>query len=126
VVDRFVEAWEGADVDTIRSMLTDDAVLAMPPWPQWFRGRDAVADFLAGWPLVPKRRWKLLPTRANGQVALASYWTDRAARLRAEGLIVLTLTGDGRLSQLTSFRDPSLFAGFGFPEAMDSDHAADL
>jgi RNA polymerase sigma-70 factor (ECF subfamily) len=126
VVDRFVQAWEGGDVDAIRSMLTDDAVLAMPPWPTWFRGRDDVADFLARAPLVPERRWRLVPTRASGQVTLACYWTDDARPLAAEGLIVLTLTEDGRLSELNSFRDAKLFPTFGLPRAMDLEEPADL
>jgi RNA polymerase sigma-70 factor, ECF subfamily len=126
LVDRFVEAWEGGDVDAIRSMLTDEAVLAMPPWPTWFRGRDDVADFLGRAPLTPGRRWRLVPTRANGQVALASYWSTDERPLAAEGLIVLSLSEDGRLSELNAFRDPNLFAKFGLPRAMDPEGSADL
>jgi RNA polymerase sigma-70 factor (ECF subfamily) len=126
LVDRFVEAWEGGDVDAIRSMLTDDAVLAMPPWPTWFRGREDVAAFLGRGPLIPGRRWRLVPTRANGQLALASYWSTDERPLAAEGLIVLSLSDDGRLSELNAFRDPNLFAKFGLPRAMDSEAATDL
>jgi RNA polymerase sigma-70 factor, ECF subfamily len=126
VVDRFVEAWEGGDVEAIRSMLTDDAVLAMPPWATWFRGRDAVADFLGRAPLTPERRWKLVPAHANGQVTLACYWTIESRPMAAEGLIVLTLTEDGRLSELNSFRDANLFPAFGLPRAMDPEDSADL
>ncbi len=68
-----MEAWEAADVDAIRSLLTDDAVLAMPPWAEWFSGRDAVAEFLPRGPLQPGHRWKLVPTQANGQPALGGY-----------------------------------------------------
>jgi RNA polymerase sigma-70 factor, ECF subfamily len=126
LVDRFVEAWEGGDVEAIRALLTDDAVLAMPPWPTWFRGRDDVADFLGRGPLIPGRSWRLVPTRANGQIALASYWTVDERPLAAEGLIVLSLSEDGRLSELNAFRDPNLFAKFGLPRAMDSEAASDL
>jgi RNA polymerase sigma-70 factor (ECF subfamily) len=123
-VDRFVEAWEGHDVDAIRSMLTEDAVLAMPPWATWFRGRDAIADFLARAPLIPERRWRLVPTRASGQVALASYWTDEPGPPEAEGILVLTLAEDGGLSEITAFRDANLFTTFGLP--MDLADPADL
>jgi RNA polymerase sigma-70 factor, ECF subfamily len=126
LVDRFVEAWEGGDVEAIRALLTDDAVLAMPPWPTWFRGRDDVADFLGRGPLIPGRSWRLVRTRANGQIALASYWTVDERPLAAEGLIVLSLSEDGRLSELNAFRDPNLFAKFGLPRAMDSEAASDL
>jgi hypothetical protein len=121
-----VEAWEGGDVDAIRSLLTDDAVLAMPPYPTWFRGRDDVADFLARGPLAPVRRWRLVRTRANGQLALGSYRTMDDRPLAAEGLIVLSFSEDGRLSELNAFRNANLFAKFGLPRAIDSEAAADL
>ena len=35
------------------AMLAEDATIAMPPMPTWYRGRDAVAAFLARWPLAP-------------------------------------------------------------------------
>jgi RNA polymerase sigma-70 factor, ECF subfamily len=123
-VDRFVNAWEGHDVDAIRSMLTDDAVMAMPPQATWFRGRDAVADFLAGHPLIPERRWKLVPTQANGQVALGCYWADDAGPLAAESILVLSFTEDGELSEITAFRDAKLFPNFGLP--MDLEGSPDL
>ena len=126
LVDRFVEAWEGGDVEAIRALLTDDAVLAMPPYPTWFRGRDDVADFLARGPLAPVRRWRLVQTRANGQPALGSYRTMDDRPLAAEGLIVLSFSEDGRLSELNAFRNADLFAKFGLPRAMDSEAASDL
>jgi RNA polymerase sigma-70 factor, ECF subfamily len=114
-VDRFVTAWESGDVESLRAQLAEDAVLAMPPWPTWFRGRDHVADFLARGPLVPERRWRLLPTAANGQVALGAYRTEQPGPLTAEGIVVLTLAADARIAQLDSFRKRGLFAGFGLP-----------
>jgi RNA polymerase sigma-70 factor, ECF subfamily len=126
LVDNFMEAWEAADVDRIRGLLTDDCVLAMPPWAEWFNGRDAVAEFLPRGPLQDGKLWKLVPTRANGQPALAGYWADEAGTFRAEGIIVLTLNGEGEISQITSFRSPELFPSFGLPRAMDPEVASDL
>jgi RNA polymerase sigma-70 factor, ECF subfamily len=126
IVDRFMEAWESADVEKIRALLTDDCVMAMPPWSEWFAGRDAVTEFLGRGPLQSGKRWKLVPTRASGQLALAAYWTDTEGALHAEGIIVLTLTPAGKVSEFTSFRDPDLFASFGLPPAMDSERSSDL
>jgi RNA polymerase sigma-70 factor (ECF subfamily) len=125
IVDRFMEAWEAADVDRIQALLTDDCVLAMPPWSEWFSGRDAVAEFLPRGPFRT-RRWKLVPTQANGQPALAAYWIDEDGTLRAEGIVVLDLTPEGGISQITSFRSPDLFPEFGLPVAMDSESSSDL
>jgi RNA polymerase sigma-70 factor (ECF subfamily) len=126
LVDRFMKAWEGADVDAIRDMLTDDAVLAMPPWSEWFDGRDAVIEFLPRGPMRPGKRWKVLPTRANGQPAFGAYWADDDGSFHAEGIVVLTLAEGEKVSQIDSFRDPELFARFGLPRAIDSEGSPDL
>jgi len=124
IVDSFMQAWEAADVERIRSLLTEDCVLEMPPWPEWFDGRDAIAEFLPLGPLRAGMRWRLVPTQANGQPALAAYWLDREGALRAESIIVLTLTADGQISEITPFRSPDIFPSFGLPLAMDPQDSA--
>jgi RNA polymerase sigma-70 factor, ECF subfamily len=124
IVDSFMQAWEAADVERIRSLLTEDCVLEMPPWPEWFDGRDAIAEFLPRGPLRAGMRWRLVPTQANGQPALAAYWLDREGALRAESIIVLTLTADGQISEITPFRSPDIFPSFGLPLAMDPQDSA--
>jgi len=120
MVDRFMEAWEDADVDRIRALLTDDCALVMPPWAEWFDGREAVLDFLPRGPWARERRWKLVPTAANGQPALAAYNSLEPGPLYAEGIIVLSFDRDGSISEIASFRDPDLLPRFGLPEAIDS------
>jgi RNA polymerase sigma-70 factor, ECF subfamily len=126
IINRFMQAWEAADVDRIRALLTDDCVWAMPPWSEWFSGREAIAEFLPRGPMRPGRRWRLIPTQANGQPAFGAYWIDDEGRLRAEGIVVLDLNEQGEISQITSFRDPGLFASFGLPRAMDPEGLPDL
>src|SRR5436305_1427043 len=60
VVDRYVAAWERNDVDAVVAMLTEDARMTMPPLPSWYSGREAIADFLRGWPLSAEKRWRLV------------------------------------------------------------------
>jgi RNA polymerase sigma-70 factor (ECF subfamily) len=75
IVSRYVDAWERGDIDAIVAMLTDDAVLAMPPIPTWYRGHEGVAAALRAGPLDGELRWRMVPTRANGQLAFtASLW----------------------------------------------------
>ena len=123
IVDEFMEAWEAADVERIRSMLTDDCALVMPPWAEWFDGRDAVIDFLPRGPMRAGLRWKLAPTQANGQPALAAYWADDVGTLHAAEIIVLTLSADGAISEITFFRSPELFPRFDLPLTIDSEVA---
>jgi RNA polymerase sigma-70 factor, ECF subfamily len=49
-VQQFIDAFEHGEVEAILEMLAEDASFAMPPYPDWQRGRDAVA---ASW-LMPK------------------------------------------------------------------------
>ena len=118
IVSRFADAWERNDVDAVVAMLADDARMTMPPWPSWYRGRDAVATFLRSWPLSVRKRWQLLATGANGQPAVAGYlWDEQAGAYRAETIIVLTLR-TARIEEITAFRSPELFPLFALPEQL--------
>jgi RNA polymerase sigma-70 factor (ECF subfamily) len=103
VVESYVDAWERGDVDTVVSMLAEDAAFAMPPLQTWFRGRDSIAVFLAGWPLSGEWRWRHVRTRANGQEALAFYtWDPDEQSYLPFALNLLTLRG-ARISDVTAF-----------------------
>jgi RNA polymerase sigma-70 factor (ECF subfamily) len=104
IVDRYVDAWERADVDTVVAMLAEDATFAMPPLASWFAPRDQIADFLAGFPLNGSFRWRAVGTRANGQPALAFYaWDDAAGAYLPFALNVLTFRPDGLIRDVTAF-----------------------
>jgi RNA polymerase sigma-70 factor (ECF subfamily) len=114
LVARYVRAWEAADVDALVALLREDVRMTMPPTPSWYAGRDAVgaffATFLAGELGVGSR---LLPTRANGQPALAVFAPDAGRNVyRPVGIKVLTLS-DGMIAAITGFTEPGLFPVFG-------------
>ena len=112
LVDRYVRAWESCDVDSILAMLTEDAVLAMPPRATWYRGGEAIGAFLADWPLAGGR-WRLVSVRASGQIAFGSYrWDGRAGAFAPHAVDVLTLRGE-RISAITAFMIPHAFGRFG-------------
>ena len=115
IVDGYLEAWERADVDAVVAMLTDEATFTMPPQPTWFRGRDAVGAFLAARPLREGRRWRLVATRANGQLAFGHYyWDADNGAFVGEGISVLTLRG-AQIDDITTFRTAALLERFGLP-----------
>jgi RNA polymerase sigma-70 factor (ECF subfamily) len=103
LVESYVDAWDRGDVDAVVAMLTEDATFAMPPLRTWFGGRDAIAVFLAGWPLSGNWRWRPVSVRANGQPALAFYsWDPEEESYLPFALNVLTLRG-ARISDVTAF-----------------------
>ena len=118
IVNSFTAAWERADVDAVVRLLADDARLAMPPLPTWFRGRDAIAVFLAGWPLSGPTPRRLRATSANGQPAFGHYvWEAERDAFVANDIVVLTLEGES-IAELTAFLRPEILEGFDLPAAI--------
>jgi RNA polymerase sigma-70 factor (ECF subfamily) len=106
IVTRYVEAWERSDIDAIIAMLTEDAVLAMPPIPTWYRGHEGVAAALEAGPLNGKLRWQMTPTSINGQLAFrASMWDPALRAFTPQSLAVVTLRG-AQIEQICAFHDP--------------------
>lgn len=118
VVDGYVDAWERDDADALAALLTDEAVFTMPPNASWFRGHEAIAAFLRAVPMGKGNRWRLVPTRANGQLAFGHYvWFEEQGAFGAHAIDVLTLDGD-RIAEVDVFMDPDAFARFGLPDEL--------
>ena len=111
---RYAAAFETADVVALTALLREDAVLEMPPQPTWFAGRDQIGRFMAARVLCRPGDFRLIPTTANGQPALAAYLRDRGDVLRAHAIQVLTVASSG-VTRIVSFNDPGLLAVFGLP-----------
>jgi RNA polymerase sigma-70 factor (ECF subfamily) len=104
IVQRYIDAWERADVGAILALLAEDATFTMPPLPTWYRGHDAIALFLTRYAL--RDRWRLVAARANGQLAFGCYaWDAEAGTHTALSLDVLSLEGT-RATEVTSFVTP--------------------
>jgi RNA polymerase sigma-70 factor, ECF subfamily len=117
IVQRFVDAFEQGEVDALVALLAEDATFTMPPYAEWYRGRDAIAD---SWlmPGGPPPRLRYLPTRANSQLAVGAYAFDpERSRYLPIALDVLTLRGR-RIAAVTAFRTPELFSRFGLPDEL--------
>ena len=94
IVERYMDAWERGDVDTIVSMLAEDAVLAMPPRPSWYRGLEAARAFLARGPLAPVRA-RRRPPRARERTARGRQLLLRVARA-PRGSLEVAAAADAR------------------------------
>ncbi|MFC0434046.1 RNA polymerase subunit sigma-70 [Kutzneria buriramensis] len=109
LVDAFVDAWARADVDALTGLLVEDARLTMPPLAAWFDGRDSIRRFVAE--SMFRTPWRLVPVRANGQLAFACY---QGPEFRLGAVNVVSVR-DGRVAAIDAFLDPTLHARFGLP-----------
>ena len=117
---RFADAVESGDVDGMVSLLTDDALLTMPPLPLEYQGHKAIAAFLSYREEARGAPLRVVPTRANTQPAFGCYTPDAQAGIaRPAGLFVLTLEGDAAAA-ITWFADSALFGYFGLPMSLRS------
>jgi RNA polymerase sigma-70 factor, ECF subfamily len=114
---RYVQAWEDKDLAGFVALLKEEATYAMPPWQHWYLGRNAIGNFFGTvWPRYG--RFRLLPTRANGQPAFALYVEGEEGGWRPHSLQVLETDGEF-ISGLTLFMrpvGPTLFPMFGLPD----------
>jgi len=114
IVASYVDAWARNDVEKLVGMLTENATLAMPPIPSWYRGREAIGTVLRDVVFVAARGWRMVPTAANGQLALGAYELDSSGVYAPHGVTVLTLSG-ALIDEMTHFRTPAMIERFGLP-----------
>ena len=119
LLDRFAEAFEAGDIDSVLGLLREDAWIRMPPEPHEYKGRPAIGEFLRTRPLWREGgRLRLVPTHANGQPAFAYYMGDPQADIcRIGGIFVLTLEGD-EIAALTRFGEGGWLPWFGLPRTL--------
>ncbi|HEY4453069.1 MAG TPA: RNA polymerase subunit sigma-70 [Pseudonocardiaceae bacterium] len=115
LVAKFVRAWESADVAALAELLTDDVFISMPPVPFEYEGRELVARFCTTI-FRADRRFRLVPTRANGQPAFGAYLRGPDGISHGAGLYVLTLAGE-RISGMARFEN-TVFPWFGLPRSL--------
>jgi RNA polymerase sigma-70 factor (TIGR02960 family) len=104
VAQRFAEAFAADDIGTIKTLLTDDAWLAMPPAPHEYSGPAAIAAFLEASAAGRDSVLELEPAGANRLPAYRCYFVSGSGR-RCTGHLVLTVSGD-RISSITRFLEP--------------------
>ena len=115
LLERYVRAWESADVAGLVALLRDDAVVSMPPGLTVI-GRDAIAAFLADSVFVDGLRIRLRALRANGGPGFGVY-SGAAGETRLRGYAVVLLDPDGpaAIAGMSVFAQPGLLGRFGLP-----------
>jgi RNA polymerase sigma-70 factor (TIGR02960 family) len=119
LLGEFADAFEDGDTDRIVALLTDEALYTMPPTPGELRGKEEISEYLQHrFSLTIDHPTRLVPTRANGQPAFATYVGDTdTANARFNSVLVLTLQGN-RISGLTRFDDTGILPAFGLPTVL--------
>lgn len=115
ITARFARAYEDADIDGVVALFTDDIFVTMPPMPLEYEGRELCRNFV-GLFFDSGRRYRMVPTRANGQPAFGMYLRHPDGSSRATGLLVLGLHGR-RISRLTRF-ETGVMSAFGLPRIL--------
>jgi RNA polymerase sigma-70 factor (ECF subfamily) len=110
-------AFENSNMEAVVALLSKDVRLTMPPLPLEYSGREQARRFFTAVSLHGQRRYRIIPTRANGQPAFGMYIRDPGATVfHAIGLIVLTLAGS-QISEMARF-DTSVLPAFRLPRKL--------
>jgi RNA polymerase sigma-70 factor (ECF subfamily) len=113
---RYITAWEKGDLDAFTTILADDAILSMPPQPEWYAGRDAIRAFLASVMQREPREYRAIPIAANAGLAVAIYrrLPGSNAAFEPAAITFVSMRG-GRVSRMVRFSSPALFSLFELP-----------
>ena len=123
LLERYVRAWQLADIEEFVRLIAEDIRFSMPPLTAWFDGREAVGAFVENAIFAPVRPHGIVLRAGwcNGQPAFATYQPDGQGRLVASGLQVLQLAdvdGQPLITALVSYRDPALAIRCGLPPVL--------
>jgi RNA polymerase sigma-70 factor (ECF subfamily) len=114
ILRRYMDAVERADLTAVAELLAEDVRAVMPPYAFWHQGRESVlAAYADSWdPNSPAYvgRFRMVETRANGRLAIASYLDG------APNAISVVRIENGVIVELTAFHQPALFPAFGLTD----------
>lgn len=108
LLERYIDAFERYDVDSIVALLHHDVVVSMPPYAFWLRGGDAFGRWLR-LRTAPCDNVRMLRTDANGMPAVVLYRNHRSVGLH------VPVARDGRIAALHAFLDPTIVTLFDLP-----------
>ena len=117
LIDQYVSAFENADVAGLKRLLAQEVVLEMPPFRNWYAGRDDYAGFIARVFRLRGTDWQMRPTAANGQPAVAAYVRGPDGDYVAHTLQVFSVAGE-LVRRTVVFGDPAVFDRFGLPRTL--------
>jgi RNA polymerase sigma-70 factor, ECF subfamily len=116
---RYVDAFERYDMESLTSLLREDATWSMPPYEMWLQTHDDIASWCLG-PGIGCRGSRLIAVEANGMPAFGQYKPGADGGLEPWSLQVLEIA-DGQIVGISFFLDTErLFPMFGLPPRLDA------
>ena len=117
-VDRYMKAFEHADIEGIKRLLTEDVLMEMPPMVNWFVGRGNYGLFMEWVFAKAGTDWRLKAVTANGQPGFAAY-RRVGGGYELHTLQIFTVTAEG-ISRNSVFQDSEVFTSFGLAAELDA------
>jgi RNA polymerase sigma-70 factor (ECF subfamily) len=114
LLDRYVDAFERYDIESLVTLLRDDAEFSMPPFELWLEGPEQALGWMLG-PGAGCRGSLLVPVRANGCTAFGQ-WKPAPGGGYAPWSVTVVETAAGEITAQTFFLDTKLFPMFGLHE----------
>jgi RNA polymerase sigma-70 factor (ECF subfamily) len=115
---RYVDAFERYDLDSLVSLLHEDATWSMPPFELWLQTHNDIRKWCLG-PGIGCRGSRLVPTVANGSPAFGQYKPSPDGGLEPWSLQVIEISA-GRIVGANFFLDTAtLFPLFGLPPRLE-------
>jgi len=107
LINKYQQAWETADLDSLLELLHEDVIYSMPPLPVWYQGRDAMRAFLQSYLFSGQAggRFKLLAFQANGSPAFAIYQSAAGNAFNLASLQILSLRNN-QIARVDVFLNP--------------------
>jgi RNA polymerase sigma-70 factor (ECF subfamily) len=121
LLSRYVKAFEAYDMETLTSLIHEDAKQSMPPYDMWLSGRDDIFEWWLG-PGIACRGSRVIPTvAANGSPAFGQYKPSESGSGFDPWALQVLEVSDGRIVELTFFLDTDrVFPLFGLPPRLDA------
>ena len=117
LLNRYVAAFEHADMDGLVALLRQDAMLRMPPQPSLTGGLRIAHFFLDTVAQGDLTRIRHRPTWANGRPAVTIEVRSNDGNWIPHGISVLEID-QGKIAGIDAFLDPMLLPRFGVPASM--------
>jgi len=107
LLERYMNAWQNADVEAFTSLLREDAFFTMPPSSTWYEGRESIRQAASNLLFLRAGLWQLEPINLNSQPGFQLLQRTDGGKYVPFALMVLDVLA-GEIRSITVFTDPQI------------------